>query len=203
MLFESDGSLGQDRNDAEKLFSMSAGIPQIYTIINNDLKAGLNSMPLVSGDVTVPLGIIPSTEGTFKIIVNGIESFTSLTGLSLEDLKLNKTQNLLQGQEYQFTATKDEDAGRFLLHFAGTIGIDEKGDNDINIYSNEKNVFITCASGFRNADVTISNLLGQEILTQKLSDKKINQVQVNALKGYYIVKVKDESSVKAVKVYIN
>jgi len=203
VLFESDGSLGQDRNDAEKLFSMSAGIPQIYTIINNDLKAGLNSMPLVSGDVTVPIGIIPSTEGTFKIIVNGIESFTSLTGLSLEDLKLNKTQNLLQGQEYQFTATKDEDAGRFLLHFAGTIGIDEKGDNDINIYSNEKNVFITCASGFRNADVTISNLLGQEILTQKLSDKKINQVQVNALKGYYIVKVKDESSVKAVKVYIN
>ena len=123
--------------------------------------------------------------------------------MTIADLKLNINQDLLQNPVYNFTATGNEDAGRFLLHFAGAIGIDSKDNSPINIFSNEKTVSITCAAGFKNATVTISNLLGQQILTQKLSDQKLNQVEVNALKGYYIVKVQDASSVKTAKVYIN
>jgi hypothetical protein len=202
--FENNCSIGQDRYDAEKMFSMNAAVPQIYTIINNDLKACSNSLPYVNNGTTVPVGFIAPVEGSYSITVGNMSSFSSsLTGLSLEDLQLNINQDLLQNPVYNFTATGNEDAGRFLLHFAGAIGIDTKDNSPINIYSNEKTVYITCAAGFQNAQVTISNLLGQEILSQNLSDQKTNQVKVNALKGYYIVKVQNASSVKTAKVFIN
>ena len=203
VMFENNGSVGKDQNDAEKLFSMATEVPQVYSIIDNDQKTALNSLPYITDGTTIPVGIVAPVQGNYSITVNGIESFSPLTGLSLEDLKLNFTQNLRQNPVYNFTAAGNEDAGRFLLHFAGPIGFGEKDNSAINIYSSEKTVFITCAAGFRNAQVTISNLLGQEILTRKLNYQTSNQVTVNALKGYYVVKVQNESSVKTVKVYIN
>ena len=200
IMFENGSSIGQDRNDAEKLFSMSPKVPQVYTIVNGDLKAGLNSLPLVTDGATIAVGIVPPVAGNYSLTAKGMESFTSLTGLSLEDLKLNITQNLIQNPEYHFTATGNEDAGRFLLHFAGAISIDNKDISQINIYSNEKTVFIT---GAAKALVTVTNLLGQEIVTRKLNDQSTNQIQVNGMKGYYIVKVQNESSVKTAKVYID
>jgi hypothetical protein len=203
VMFENNSTTSKDQNDAEKLFSMATAVPQVYTLVDNDQKISLNSMPYVTNGTTIPVGIVAPAEGNYSITVKGIENFSSLNGLSLEDLKLNYTQNLMVNPVYNFSATANEDAGRFLLHFAGPIGMNDLTNSTINIYSNEKTVFVTCAAGFRNATVTVSNLLGQEILTQKLGDQSINQVKVNALKGYYIVKVQDESSVKTAKVYIN
>jgi hypothetical protein len=74
---------------------------------------------------------------------------------------------------------------------------------NIGIYSNEKTIYITNTAGFRNAHLTVSSVTGQEILTRKLSDQPINEVEVNALKGYYIVRVQEGSSVKTARVYIN
>jgi hypothetical protein len=202
VMFENNSNVGKDRNDADKMFSMSLDVPQVYTLVGGE-KIALNSLAPVTNGVNIPVGIKVKTTGDYTISVEGIDNFASLTGLSLEDLKLGFTQDLTKNPVYNFRSEGIEDAGRFLLHFAGTIGIGELSNSTINIYSNEKTVYITCAAGFRNAKVTISNLLGQEILTQKLSDVKKNQVNVNTLKGYYIVKVQDDSSVKTAKVYIN
>lgn len=206
IMFENDAQVGQDRMDAEKLFSMNTdpqdNVPQIYTIINNDLKACSNSLPGMTDETTVPIGYIAHAAGTCKITVNGISGFSSLTGLTLEDLQLNVSQNLLQNPVYTFESAKTEDAGRFLLHFAGSIGIPEAGNNPVNIFSHEKIVYINCADGFKNAKVTISNLLGQVLLTQNLVDQTSNEINVNVTKGYYVVRVQSESSVKTVKVYI-
>jgi hypothetical protein len=203
VMFEENSSVDRDRKDAEKLFSMNDQVPQIYTFVANGTKACLNSLPLVTDGITIPVGILAPVEGQYTITVKGIESFGSLAGLSLEDLQMNYTQNLLNSPTYTFTAAANEDAGRFLLHFAGSIGVNDKNNSTISIYSSEKTVYITCANGFKNATVTISNLLGQEIVSRKLSDQPMNQVQVNALQGYYLVKVQDENSVKTAKVYIN
>jgi len=203
IMFENNSTVGQDRNDAEKLFSLNSLVPQVYTIINNDLKTCVNSMPFVTDGITIPIGFVAPADGNYSIQVNGFENLSSLSSASIEDLNLNITQNLMQNPVYHFSATGNEDAGRFLLHLAGTIGVSEKNNDPISIYSNENKVFITSAAGFHNAQVTICNLLGQEILTQKLNDQTINQVNVNTSRGYYIVKVQNESTVKTSKVYIN
>jgi hypothetical protein len=203
IMFMDNASAGVDRTDAEKLFSMSTSLPQVYTIVDNSQKTALDAMPYITNGTTIPVGIVAPAEGDYSLTVSNLESFSSLAGLSLEDLKLNYTQNLLQNPVYNFSATGNEDAGRFLLHFAGAIGVGEKTGSVINIYSNEQTVYITCANGFKNAKVTISNLLGQDILTRNLSDQPVNQVKLNVVQGYYIVKVQSDSSVKTAKVYIN
>ena len=202
IIFGSNGTVGKDWYDAEKILSLDKNIPQVYTIVDNDQKTLINSLPYTNDAITVPVGFVAPATGDYSLTISGIESFASLN-LVLEDLKENTTQNLVQNSTYHFTAKGNEDAGRFLLHFAGSIGMSEKNNSTINIFSNEKTVYITCAAGSHNALLTVSNLLGQEILTQKLNDQTMNQVQVNALKGYYIVKVQNESSVKTAKVYIN
>jgi hypothetical protein len=198
VMFENGSTVGKDWVDAEKMVSMNTEVPQVFTIVNNDMKTALNSMPFVNDGATIPVGVIAPAEGQFTMTVD-LANFNQTTAVSLEDLKLNYTQNLRQNSVYTFSAVKGEDDSRFLLHFAGAIGIDNHSNSGISIYSNEKTVFITCAAG---SQVTISNLLGQEILTQKL-DQTQNQVKVNAIKGYYIVKVQSESTVKTAKVYIN
>ena len=164
----------------------------------------LNSMPYLTNGATIPVGFIAPADGNYSMSVEDIESFPSLEGLLLEDLKLSYTQNLLQNPVYNFTALGNEEDGRFLLHFAGAIipAIGEKNNSTINVYSNGKTVFITRLSGFRNAQVTVYNLLGMQILTQKLSDQAINKVQINAVDGYYIVKVRTDNTVKTAKVYM-
>jgi trimeric autotransporter adhesin len=202
VMFENNSNAGKDQFDAEKLFSLNTGIPQVYTIVSNDLKACLNSMPYSSDPANIPVGIVAPAEGDYSIRVEGIESFSSLEGLTLEDLKLNYSQNLLQNPLYNFSATGNEDAGRFLLHFSGTIGIDNKDSNPIHIYSSEKTIYITCPNGFRAAQVTVSNMLGQNVASGMLGNQPVNRITVNSLKGYYIVKVQDESTVKTAKIYI-
>jgi len=65
-----------------------------------------------------------------------------------------------------------------------------------------KTVYISCATGMHNGQVTVTNLLGQQIITKKLDEKVLNLIQLTAEEGYYIVKVQTESTVKTVKVFI-
>ena len=201
LLFENNGSLGIDVNDAVKLFTMASDIPQVYTTIDNDMKSCFNSLPYFTDGITIPVGIIVQETGVYSLNFSGIESFISLSGLLLEDLLLNCTQDLLQNPVYVFSAEGFEDHNRFLLPFEGPVGIGEKR-NSINISSYDKNLVITCPSGFHNAQVTVSNLLGQQIFSKKLNNQFLNNFELDVMSGYYIVRVRDDELVKTVKVYI-
>ena len=90
------------------------------------------------------------------------------------------------------------------LHFAGTIGIaDQKEINPVKIYAVNKTIYISCGLGLHNGQVMITDLLGQQILTKKLNDQVLNQVLLNVVEGYYIVKVQTDETVKTVKVFIH
>ena len=204
VMFESNSNVSIDLNDAGKLFSMSNAVPQVYSIVDNTKQLALNSMPYTTSGATIPLGFVAPADGNYSLSVAGLESFSSSSGLSLEDLQQHNTQDLKQDPVYNFTSPGVEDDSRFLLHFTGTINdIKEKNKSAINIYSNEKIVFVNCPNGFRNAYITICNLLGKQILTQKLNNQTLNKVKIDANNGYYIVKVQGDNEVKTAKLYIN
>ena len=202
ILFETNGKIGADWYDATKMLTMDKQVPQIYTMVAGDQKTLINTMPIITNPITIPVGIVAPSDGNYSINVNGIENFSSLTGLVLEDLKMNVKQNVLQNPIYQFSATGNEDAGRFLLHFNGDLTNPSDG-NSIKIYSSEKTINVFCSAGLKNGHIIISNMLGQQILSQNLIDQPLNQITVNVVKGYYIVKIQSDNEVKMVKVYIN
>ena len=124
-------NVGQDRNDAEKLFNIPPANgqngnqatviarPQVYTIVDNNLKTCLNAMPYITNGTTIPVGIVAAGiySSNYSITFSGMESFTSLPGLFLEDLELNVIQDLLQNPVYNFSSPDGSYDGRFLLHF--------------------------------------------------------------------------------------
>ena len=203
ILFEANKSIGKDWFDAEKLLSLDASIPQIYTIIDNDQKTLFNSMPFINSPVTVPVGIVAPTTGNYSITISGFETFSSLTDLTLEDLKTNTSQNMVMNPVYTFNSSGIEDAGRFLLHFTNPIGInDQKESAPVRIFASQKTIFVTSTSDLQNANISVYNMLGQEILSKPLNNQPINQVALNAPNGYYIVKVMTQGVVRTAKVNI-
>jgi hypothetical protein len=203
VVFEADGTAGRDRNDAEKMFSMAVEVPQIYTIIDNTVKASLNSLPYSSEAVTVPVGFIVPANGEYTFTIDGLANFTSLTGLVLEDLNTNTTQDMLRNPVYTFSASGNEDAGRFLLHFAGPIGVNgNMSEEKIDIYSSGHTIYIHSSGSLLNAQVTVFNLLGQNILSKKLQNTSVNILDVENGEGYYIVKVQAGSRHNIGRVFI-
>jgi len=202
IMFENNGNNGKDMFDAAKLLSLDLNVPQIYSMVDNDQKTAFNSLPLLIKGVSIPLGIVTPASDSYSLTATGMESFNQLQDLSLEDRKLNYTQDLLQNPVYNFSASEGEDDNRFILHLSGPIGIGEKTTIPVNIYTSQKTVVITCNNGFHNAEVRISDLLGREILTRKLVNDVMNSIQLNVPEGYYFVRVQDDACIKNAKVYI-
>jgi len=203
ILFEANKSIGKDWFDAEKILSLDTSVPQIYTVIDNDQKTLFNSMPFINSPVAIPVGFVAPTTGNYSITISGFETFSSMTGLTLEDLKTNTSQNMVMNPVYTFNTSGIEDAGRFLLHFTSPIGInDQKEASPVKIFASQKTIFVTSSSDLQNATLAVYNLLGQEVLSTPLNNQPVNQVALNAPNGYYIVKVMNQGVVRTAKVNI-
>lgn len=204
VLFANEASPNFDgRYDATKLMSMKADVPMIYTITPDLTTLAINCLPPSETSRPMPLAFIAGADGAYTITASELNTFQPDAIITLEDLKSGVTQNMMQNPVYAFTGSTTDDKNRFLLHFAGNIGIaDQKEVAPVKIYAVKKTVYISCASGLHNGEVTVSNLLGQNLVTKKLNDQALNQVQLTANEGYYIVKVQTDTTVKTAKVFI-
>jgi hypothetical protein len=203
ILFEQAGGIGVDWYDAEKMLSMNEQVPQVYSIAENDHKILINSLPEISKHVTIPIGIIVPFDGNYSMAISDLENFTHIPGIILEDLMTSNTQNLLHNPVYYFTASRDNENNRFLLHFFSSNENNATLDSDpISVNSYGKSLYISCSKGMQNGRIYLSNMLGQQMLNQSLTDQTLNEVKLNVNAGYYIVKVQTEEYVKTVKVLL-
>ncbi|MCX6305092.1 MAG: T9SS type A sorting domain-containing protein [Bacteroidetes bacterium] len=204
LVFEAAGSLNKGWYDAEKMFSMSAEVPQVYTLKDNDLKISIGSFPVITGTVTVPVGMVIPSDGSYSFQLSGFESFASLPGIVLEDLKLHTTQNLVQTPAYNFTAATADDPNRFLLHFAGTNGInDALAGGSFHVFASGNTLFVTDNGGQNQGTVYVYNLMGQMISTSAMNGKSVCSMSLDVPAGYYLVKVITAGQNYSTKVFIN
>jgi hypothetical protein len=202
--FTNKASVNFDGNlDAYKLSSMNTGVPMLYTVTPDQTQLAINSLPATATAAPLPLDFIAGKDGEFSITASQLNTFQPDVTITLEDLKTGTSQNLMKNPTYTFTGQTSDDPARFLLHFAGTIGIqDQKNTDALKIYSNGKTVYISAPAGMKEGQVQITDLLGQTLLTKNLDNKVLNQVQLSVSEGYYIVKVQNDETVKTVKVFI-
>lgn len=204
ILFSATGSINAGWYDADKLFSMDAKIPQVYTLKDNDQKICINSMPYIKDVVTVPVGMYIPSDGNYSLKLSGFESFPSLPGIMLEDLKTNATMNMVQTPVYAFSASKTDDPNRFLLHFAGAIGINEKPGNDaFRFFASDNSLVVIDNIGKAQGTVYVYNMMGQLMVQQKLTGSNLTKISLNTGTGYYLIKVVTGNNVCSGKVFIN
>ncbi|MCX6266908.1 MAG: autotransporter-associated beta strand repeat-containing protein [Bacteroidetes bacterium] len=204
VIFESVGSITKGWYDADKMFSMNTDVPQVYTLKDNDQKICINSMPLFNNPVAVPVGMIIPADGSYTLQLSGLETFPTLPGILLEDLKTNTTQNMIQTPVYAFTASTTDDQKRFLLHFSGSNGISEKpGDHSFQVFSSGSALFVTDNTGKNQGNVYVYNMMGQLIASSALNGISSCKLILNMPVGYYIVKVVSNDHAFSSKVFIN
>ena len=176
--------------------------PQLYTEWYST-KYAVNTLKEIEKDMIVPLH--------FKAGINGIyhldfstQNFPTETEIYLEDLQLNKWQDLQANNHYDFAATTDDEAGRFLLHFGAPNAIDELSNTEgVNVFSFQKDIHIQVPQGFQG-EAKVYDMLGQEIVAQRIYNEE-TIITMSSPTDNYIVKIINtgkDACVTTHKVYI-
>lgn len=184
---------------SEKWFSYETIAPSLYTIKNNKNYA-INVLSDANTSVTVPMAFKPGANGNYTLNATEIGNFVLCSSIILEDTKNSHTQNILANPTYNFTATTNDNANRFILHFATAVGVNNIDKTNTAIYAYNNNIYI---NGLENINqINVYNTLGQLIKTIN----NVNGLQKismnNNSTGYYIVKVITDSKVYSEKVWV-
>jgi hypothetical protein len=199
--FNENANDGFDNDlDAYKLFSKVPS-PKIFSL-NGNLKQAVNFMNSVENNGTVPVGFVPGNDGSFTLHITGLESFSTELPIFLEDKRDGVFQDLRETPDYAFDASVLDLQDRFVIHFSNPLGLENPAGNmeNIRIYSWEKTVKINAPKGFTGT-MKVYDLIGKEIASSRLTEG-LNNVQINAIEGYYVVKVIGTKGIKTGKVHI-
>ena len=186
-----------DNYDAFKIKGASSA-PQLYTDWYGTEYA-VNTLQEISEDLIVPLNFEAGVNGVYTIDAN-TGNLPIGTELYLEDLKLDKIQDLMSKDIYEFVANTEDEAERFLLHFGAPNSIDEELANEINVFSFKKDIYINTPHEF-SGEVKVYDMLGQEIVDQNIYNEE-TIITMNSPADYYIVKVFSTKQVKSYKIFI-
>jgi hypothetical protein len=198
--FNEQATEGYDNNyDVRKLFGLEEA-PQLFSMITGQ-QLSINALPVLTEYRTVQLGFECGLPGTYSFIVSDIGSFDGFVSVYLEDTKEGTLQNLVSNPVYSFTYGLSDEPTRFVLHFGNPNGIGDESLSTISIYSHGDIVYIQGLNGF-NGHVSIYDMLGQELISQKTTGNGLISIPIKSGTGYYFVKVQSDNQFVNEKVFI-
>ncbi len=136
--------------DARKLFSGTEGMPELYSI-GNDNRLSIDMRPLVS---EIQLGFSNDQSGTYSIAASEISKLENAT---LEDTKLDVLHKLADGA-YTFEWEAGEDEKRFKLHL-GTTSINDVELSAVQVYPFGEEIMIK--SEILASEITLTDISGR------------------------------------------
>ncbi len=175
-----------------------------YSVINNEDYV-IQGLPPLEENISVRLGVDVGIQGGHTFKLKDFENFSESTSIILEDKQENKFINLFQQIEYTTNLEPGRIDDRFLLHFTGPFGIDEISQESImNIYSFNNDIYIQNNTNQKfDVNISIKNILGQEILNKKLTFNNTSKISLDVVQGYYFVKIFTDKLFITKKVYLN
>lgn len=175
--------------------------PQFFSVSGSEYLS-TNTLPDLGGNRVIEMGFIKNSAGEFSIGLNTDELLPGLM-VYLTDKKTGMVTVMSQGMEYTFTASEGDDVNRFLVHFSA-LGIEDPIAGRLyDIYANAGNIYIASKESV-NADVIVSNLIGQVVLSGRTDGNNFTAISASALQnGIYLVTVKSGSQVICGKVMIS
>jgi hypothetical protein len=188
--------------DARKLYGRSAA-PQLWTLLDGEYYSW-NNIPPPAEPYSLPLHFKPGVTAGYTLMATGLNSFENSEVIYLEDLFTGQTIDLVEQPVYAFTAAKDDETGRFVVHFYGPTGIGEPGTGEsITIYAYGLDVFVSFAElPKETVDVTIYNTYGQSVYAGRLQGNLLERITLRENPGVCIVRVQTAEGLVTGKVLI-
>ena len=170
--FHNGPTAGWDAGFDAYKFNSNHNQPTVFTNIAGETEnISINGLPLLSAPVSIPMGLLPGSDGSFVLKANGLETFDESVLIFLEDQLQNNVQCLQVDSGFNFSASVLDAADRFKIHFLPPVQVtafptDCQGENG----RLEVRAFSMMASG---------NFLGWN--TFSLEDSEGNQVASGAI----------------------
>lgn len=204
--FGTNGTYGFDNGyDASKFFGGESA-PQMY-LREQSKKLSIDHLPLLDENgYTVKMSYVAGEDGQQALVAN-LELLPDIQ-VTLEDLFADITQNLNNNPVYSFSANKNDNPDRFLIHFkSNEYGIDKPScdeNENITIYSHDKRIIIHSQgkAASEKGSVIICNLLGQTVIEQEIDAETLISIPIKTHNNYIIVKVIKPSGFKTEKIFI-
>jgi PKD repeat protein len=160
--------------DSRTIFAPTAGVPTIYSVVENN-NIAINVMGQLNLDKVVPMGVKIQTAGTYNLVATDMTSFAPSVVAYLEDTQAGTMTNLRTNPSYSVTLAEGEINNRFFLHFhpavelnavnetcAGNDGkllINYPTTNTVNIVIKDANGNVVSTQNNVNGAVAINNLV--------------------------------------------
>ncbi|MGA2822118.1 MAG: T9SS type A sorting domain-containing protein [Bacteroidales bacterium] len=189
--------------DTYKLWGLDEA-PQLYCVLADGNNAAINALPWGGLNTVVPMGFSLNADTLVTITASNMESFKPGTRIFLEDKKVANTQELTVNPVYTFTASPNDDANRFVLHFYNpSYGIEDKNLAGMQIYSFEDYVYVrNLVKGTTKGEIQIYDLIGRKVFQGMLKDMELNKYLPGVDEGYYMVRVVTVDHSYTKKVYL-
>ncbi len=172
---------------ATKLFSNVASSPSLFMSSGGE-NYSVRYLTDTAENPAVPVMFKPGTDGNYTININFDQS--KFETVLLEDRQMHRIQNMIVEKMYSFTASKADDANRFVLHF-GPANNHTEQELPANIYSDGIQLIIDLTSVKKETDIFVYDILGRKILQQKLEGETRHYLDINTNTQIIIVNIKN------------
>ncbi len=195
-------SIQLDPMDASK-FHGSEAAPQLYSLSKDNKELSINSFPESEDYKVIPVGMEVGVNDVYTLSVSDFGEFDPSVNLYLEDLIEGTFTKIEENTVYSFSAGPNDEPIRFLLHMSGVLAVPENNLdlNDVKVYSYDQDVYVTSQEGLNGLTV-IYDLLGREIVKEKLNGETMKKFDLTGKHGYMIVRVSSDKGNLSQKVYI-
>jgi endonuclease I len=172
-----------------KWFSMYADSPGLYLLKGNEMCS--IDFPGATSRQTESLCLTPGVSASYTLTAELLNTFSVATTIILKDLETGYSQDLVKTPQYSFTAKPGDDPNRFLLDFGGTGGKSEKeGTRSLKVFIRDEVIYFEMPPGARiDGELSIYNLLGQNILNRKLTGSSPQTIQLSNVHGCILVRM--------------
>lgn len=178
----------ENEGGAAKWWSLYQEAPSLYTVKNNQ-NYSISFYTNVTDNPIIPLSFKAGSDANYTL--TSCFNMSSFGSVKLQDLKTGFIRDFKINPDYSFSAETSDDAARFVLLFAGNIGINDNGnDNSFKIYTYNNTICIlNNDKSITKGEVFIYNFLGQLVRREQLSSGTLTKLEMNAVPGYYLVNV--------------
>ncbi len=177
--------------DAYKLFSYSPGATELYSVTADNTSLAINTLPAsVMEGGAVPVSFNPGSAGSFTLTAETMGTFAPETYITLEDKTTSTLQKLNDNPIYAFTATPQDAAGRFVLHFKNATAIHEtRGEDPFTVSVSDGIIKVETATAGFAGKVRVTDIIGRTLAMGDLVSGTPVQFNLKAKTGIYLVTV--------------
>ena len=188
--------------DAYKLFSYNEATSELYSKTPDNTSLAINTQPLATMEGgSVPISFKVGIAGNYTLSAEKLNSFSPDTYITLEDKGTGAFQKLNDNPVYVFSASSQDEADRFLLHFKDAASIPESGISEtIRVWFNSGKLFVNSNEG--TTILSIFNVQGQNLLNYTLYGSGQKSIALKLPAGVYFARLINDNKMQTVKIII-